>query len=57
MLNEGLHTGCRGLAEAFPSGDHQRGSCDVGKGWATRSGRRCNQVPPFPILPAACGDT
>jgi len=26
------------------------------EGWATGSGLRCIQVPPFPILPSACGD-
>ena len=28
----------------------------MGERWATRSGLRCLAVPPFPILPAACGD-
>ena len=27
-----------------------------GGGLVTRSGLRCIQLPPFPILPAACGD-
>jgi len=42
--------------KTFPSGDIRRGSCDLGEKWATRSGLRCFAVPPFPILPAACGD-
>ena len=42
--------------KTFRSGDLQRGSCDVGEGWSTRSGPRCFAVPSFPILPAMCGD-
>ena len=55
-LSGGLHTGCRGFPEAFPSGDLRRGSCDVREGWVTRSGLRRIEVPPFTILPTACGD-